>query len=139
MNLYLDLFKFRIKFSFAFYRKRDTWTRGYMNRTKDGFYTFMLDYDCMRPEWIEGELIRLQSIYDLGDIILNKSSEKGFHARSSVKLTAKDFVEIMNNSSCDSAFKNLPRFMSWRNWVLRDEAKGKTPAPEYIKTIKSKE
>lgn len=139
MNLTFDIFKTRFKFSIGIYRVRDTWTRGYMNRTKDGYYTFILDYDMTRLEWIEFELQRLQEIYDLGDINIFQSSEKGFHARSSVKLTAKGFVELMNNSSCDSAFKNLPRFATWRNWVLRDEEKGKTPKPKFIKTLLSQE
>ena len=138
MNLKLNIWKFRLNFSLSCYRRRDTWTKGYMNRTEDGYYCFMLDYDGLREDWLYGEIERLQQVYDLGDIDLLKSSEKGFHVKSSVKLTAKEFVEIMNNSSCDTAFKNLPRFMTWRNWVLRDESKGKTDAPIFIKTIKSK-
>ena len=133
-----DLSRNRIKVSVALYRVRDTWTEGFMNRTKDGFYTFIIDYDGLKEEWLFGEIERLQQVYDLGDIDLFRSSDKGFHVRSSVKLTAREFVEIMNNSSCDSAFKNLPRFSTLRNWVLRDDSKGRTDKPMFIRTIPSK-
>jgi len=138
MNIYFDIFKLRVKASLSFYRKRDTWTKGVMNRTKEGRYVFFLDYDLMKMDYIEGELEHLQLMYDLGDIHVFQSSQKGFHAVSFAKLTAKEYVEILNNSSCDSAFKNLPRFSSYRNWVLRWDTKGKTPRPVYLKTINAK-
>lgn len=136
MNLTFDIFKARFKFSFSVYRKRDTWTKGVLNRTKDGFFVFFLDYDMMKEEYIEGELRHLQMMYSLGNIHLFKSSEKGFHAVSFVKLPAKIYVEILNNSSCDQAFRNLPRFTTYRNWVLRISEKGKTDKPKFIKTLR---
>lgn len=137
MNIQFDIFKIRTRFSLSFYRKRDTWTTGVLNRTQDGKYCFFLDFDMMKEEYIEGELKHLQEIYDLGDIHLFKSSEKGFHAVSFVKLTAKEYIEILNNSSCDQAFRNLPRFTTYRNWVLRVSEKGRTDKPSYLKTFQS--
>ena len=113
------------------------WTRGILNRTDDGKYIFFVDYDYMKLSYIKGELEHLQKIYELGDIHIFKSSEKSFHAVSFAKLTAKLYIEILENSSCDLAFKNTPRFVSYRNWVLRNFRKGGQDRPQYIYTIKS--
>jgi len=92
----------------------------------------------MKEEYIKGELLHLQAIYDLGDVHVFRSSEKGFHAISFAKLTAKEYLEILQNSSCDLAFKNIPRYTSYRNWVLRQFSKGKTKKPKYLYTLKRK-
>ena len=138
MNLYLDIFKFRMKIGFAIYRKRDTWTRGVLNRTEDGLYVPFFDYDMMRQEYVEGELKRFQETFDLGDILLLKSSDKGFHAISLAKVTAREYMEILRSSSVDTAFKNLPLFSSYRNWVLRGFEKGKTERPAFLKVMRAK-
>jgi len=114
------------------------WTRGVFNRTDDGKYIPFFDYDYMKEEYIRGELKLLQEVYDLGDIHLFQSSEKGFHAVSFAKVTAKEYVEMLHNASVDSAFKNTPRYVSYRNWVLRNFPKGKKPRPKYLYTIEAK-
>jgi len=113
------------------------WTLGTLNRTFDGYYILYIDYDYMKEEYILGELERLRLAYDLGDIHLFKSSHKGFHIISFVKLTAVEFMNILKESSCDEAFKNVPKFTSYRNWVLRHFSKGDTPKPKYLYTLES--
>lgn len=137
MKLTFSIGKRTFTFAFLNYRKPDTWTTGTLNRTKDGKYVFYLDYDKMKEEYIKGELEHLQTLYDLGDIHVFQSSEKSFHAISFAKLTAKEYLEILQNSSCDLAFKNIPRYTSYRNWVLRHFKKGNTDAPKYLYTLKS--
>lgn len=138
VTIYLKHKKTTFSLNFYRYRTPDIWTKGTLNRTKDGKYIFYLDYDLMKEEYIKGELIHLQEIYDLGDIHVFQSSEKGFHVISFAKLTAKEYVEILENSSCDYAFKNIPRYTSYRNWVLRHFSKGIVKQPKYLYTLKRK-
>ena len=137
-SITLSIKECKITYSLTYlkYRTPDVWTTGTLNRTKDGKYVFYLDYDMMKEEYIKGELLHLQEIYDLGDIHVFQSSEKSFHAISFAKLTAKEYVEILENSSCDYSFKVIPRYTSYRNWVLRHFNKGKVKKPKYLYTLK---
>jgi len=137
MRLILNLGKWRWLFESSLVKKATHWTTGTLNRTENGEYVFYADYDLMKKEYIHGELKHLQHIYDLGNIHIFESSPKSFHAISFVKLTAKEYIEILMNSSCCQAFLNVPRFSSYRNWVLRHFSKGSKDAPKYLYTIKS--
>src|SRR3990167_11161706 len=77
----------------------DTWTVGTMNRTEDGKYIIYLDYDFLEEKHIVREIAHLQETMNLGNISLFQSSEKRFHVVGLTKLTAKEFVELMQNSS----------------------------------------
>lgn len=121
--------------NFTILNRPKTWTRGVFNGTDDGKFICFLDYDYTKLEYIDGELKLLQEIFDLGDIHMFQSSEKGYHAVSFAKLCALDYMEILQNSSCDQAFKYTPRFVSYRNWVLRNFSKGKQPKPKYLYTL----
>lgn len=111
--------------------------QGTMNRTESGHYVLYVDYDLMEKQWVEDELRHMQANYILGSIHLFRSSKNHYHAICFDKLTAKEFIEILENSSCDIAFQKTPRFVTLRNWVLRCFAKGNTPKPKYLKTLKS--
>jgi|TARA_Y100000310_G_scaffold258198_1_gene266527 hypothetical protein len=124
--------------NFTIINKATEWTRGVFNGTDDGKYIFFLDYDYMKLDYIEGELKHLQTLFDLGDIHLFQSSEKGFHAVSFAKLHARDYMDILEGSMCDQAFAYTPRFVSYRNWVLRNFPKGKKQRPKYLNTIYAK-
>lgn len=118
-------------------KKGKVWVEGTTNRCADGRYVLYIDYDRMEQEWVVEELLHLQNVFDLGDIHLFKSSESknGYHAVSFAKLTAYEFIQVLQNSSCDEAFKNVPRFSSTRNWVLRAWNKGNTEKPKYVGTL----
>lgn len=124
--------------SFLKYRTPDVWTHGTHNRTKDGKYVLYLDYDMVDKKWIKDELTHLQEVYDLGDVHVFQSSKskKGFHAISFAKLTAREYMDILENCSCDFAFKKIPRHTSLRGWVLRHFKKGKISKPTYLYTLK---
>jgi len=113
----------------------DTWTVGTMNRTQDGLYVPYLDYDFMEEQYITEEIAHLQEMFNLGNIHIFQSSPKRFHIIGFTKMAAREFVELMINSSCDEAFKNVPRFYSIRNWVLRCFDKGKKEKPKYLYTL----
>lgn len=122
------------------YRMRtpDVWTTGTLNHIPEtNNYILFMDYDLVSEEFMKGELLHLQRVYPyIGSIDVFKSSEKGYHVRSYSYLNAKEFLEIINNSACDWAFKNIPRFSSYRNWVLRDSSKGETDSPKFLYTLK---
>lgn len=126
-----------IIFKFSIIDKKVFWTRGSSNRTIDNKRIFYIDYDNLNEKYVEEELILLQEQYNIGDIYLFKSSNKGIHAVSFSKFSLKEFIEILNNSSCDYAFKNMPYYLKFsKYWILRQFAKGNTPKPLYIKTLK---
>jgi hypothetical protein len=102
----------------------------------DGKYVLYLDYDKLNLDDVELELAFLQKQYNIGDILLFESSKGNYHAISFDKFSAKEFIEILENSSVDFAFKNFPRFYGFRNWVLRFAPKGTIPKPIYLKTLK---
>lgn len=116
----------------------DTWTSGTMNRCSDNKFCIYLDYDFFEEKALKDEIKHFQEVYGLGDFSVFQSSEKRFHIICFTKLTSREFVELMINSSCDEAFKNIPRFYSIRNWVLRAFSKGEKDKPKYLYTLKNK-
>lgn len=134
----IELMGHTFVFSFYSYRTPDKWTQGSLNRTEDGKYIVYIDYDKMRYEYIEGELKHLQKTYNLSTFFIFQSSEKSYHAICFDKLTAQEYVELLQNSSCDAAFRNIPRFVSYRNWVLRNFEKGNIHAPKLLAMLPSK-
>lgn len=124
-----------IRFSFNFIRRPKEWTTGTMNRTQDGKYVVYADYDLIEEDDLKGELLHFQELMDIGDFHIFQSSPKKFHAISFSKMTAFEYVQFLENSSCDEAFKKVPRFVSYRNWVLRCFAKGDKNKPKYLYTL----
>lgn len=138
MKFHLNIKRYWLLFELALVKRATHWTKGVMNRTEDGHYIPFLDYDMMKVEYLDGEIQHLQEVFDLGDILLLQSSEKSFHAVGFDKLTALEFVTLLKNSSCDEVFRDVPRFSSYRNWVLRNFEKGDTPKPKVIKIYRRK-
>jgi len=124
--------------SFVIINRATEWTRGVFNRTRDGFYSWFLDFDYLKLEYIKGEVEHLQLVKGLGNAHFFKSSNKGVHVVGFEKLTAREYMELLDNSSVDQAFKYTPRMVSYRNWVLRNFSKGNKKRPEYIFTLKGK-
>jgi len=123
--------------SFVVINKATQWTRGVFNRTDDGFYSWFLDFDYLKPEYIRGEVEHLQLVIGLGNAHFFKSSNKGLHVVGFEKLTAKKYMELLDNSSVDQAFKYTPRMVSYRNWVLRNFSKGNKERPKYLFTLEN--
>lgn len=126
-------------FSFSIIDKKIVWTRGSSNRTKDNKRIFYIDYDNLKKSYVKEELVLLQEQYDLGNVYIFESSKKGFHAISFSKFSLKEFVDILENSSCDYAFKNMPHYLKFtKYWVLRNFSKGKKTRPKFKYCIKGK-
>ncbi|MBU0963222.1 MAG: hypothetical protein KKD48_04940 [Nanoarchaeota archaeon] len=135
MNLTLKTKHNLYKIVFERIPKPKVWTTGTGNRTQDGLYCVYLDYDLIEEDYVNGEIPRLQQFKDLGNFHIFSSSEKKYHAMCFSKLTALEFMQILENSSCDEAFKKVPRFVSIRNWILRHFEKGIKPKPKYLYSV----
>lgn len=138
MHLKLQTRKYLYHLSFARIKLATTWTTGTSNRTEDGMYIPYLDYDFAELSGVKDELQHLQSLFSLGNFYILQSSEKRYHAICLTKLKAGEFIELLEASSCDSAFKKVPRYMSIRNWVLRCYSKDAKQEPMLIKILRHK-
>lgn len=125
-----------IIFSFTVINKRTAWTRGSTNKTQDGYFVSYFDYDLMKESYVVEQLKVLQEQFDLGDLLLFKSSEQSFQAVGFAKLTLHEFQEVLMRSSCDFAYINFPKYLPFaKDYVLRQFKKGKTPRPKYLYTL----
>jgi len=126
-------------FSFSIIDKKTVWTRGSSNRTKDNKRIFYIDYDNMKKTYVKEELLLLQEQYELGEVYVFESSKDSFHAVSFSKFSLKEFVDILENSSCCYAFKNMPHYLKFRKyWILRNFSKGNKKRPKLLYVLKSK-
>lgn len=112
-------------------------TQGLYDICEDGRHVIFLDYDKFRLDWLESEIRYLQKKFKIGDFIILESSENSFHAICFDKLHPKQHQKILDQTNCDEAFKNAPRW-DFGSRVLRTFPKGNTGKPKYIKTIHSK-
>lgn len=116
-----------------------TTTAGIANNTKDAKRILFLDYDnVLFEDMLLPELDYLQRKYQLSEFYIFKSSQKpdGFHAICLDKLNVREWQTILQESSCDEAYKN-PRIKDFHRSVLRILPKGKSQAPRFIHKLKS--
>jgi len=121
---------FRLGFSFLFQRLKNKEIVGITNRTKDGLYTVFIDYDGLEINLIIEELDRIQQDFNLSHFYLFRSSKKGIHAVCFDKLPMRKFIEVLNNSSADYNFIQVPLKYGSKQWNLRISEKEQKP--EYI-------
>lgn len=96
---------------------------GYTNRCIDGKYIVFLDYDDMEWDWVADELKRLQDDFELSDFWIFKSSGISYHAVCFDKVTLKEYILILKNSSCDINYQGVPLKYGQKIWTLRLTAK----------------
>jgi len=92
---------------------------GYSNRTKDGFFIVTLDYDSFPIDILVEELRRIQSDFGLSTFYVFKSSESSYHAVCIDKVSLAFYFHILQNSSVDVEYQNIPYKFGKRLWVLR--------------------
>jgi len=133
---------FKINFVFKIFSKRNTeHTIGLRNTTEDHKRLVFLDYDKMLlNEHLLPELKYLQNKHRLSDIYLFASSqvEGNYHAICLDKMTAREWMKIINGTNVDQNYKNVPLHADNKSWVLRFIPKNKSEAPKIIKVLKSK-
>lgn len=133
---------FKLNFVFRFFKTFNTeQTIGIRNNTEDGKRLVFLDYDNMLyKEQLIPELKWLQKTFKLSDLYIFKSSQKAgaYHIISLDKLTAREWVNIVEQTNVDSNYKRVPIYVDNRAWVLRFFPKAKSKKPELIYIMKSK-
>ena len=118
-----------MKFNFNFLNKRyginaysqpikNKLVQGYCNRCEDGFYIITLDYDDMELDCVTSEVKRLQNDFQLGNFYIFHSGH-GYHAVCLDKVTFKELLLIMQNSSIDKDYMEVPLYSGKKLWVLR--------------------
>jgi len=91
--------------------------RGVTNKVGHRYVVF-LDYDYDEKHSIYSEVSSLQAEWGLGNAYLFKTS-KGYHVIFLDLLSYGEFKAILNASSCDDAYKQVPQQNNARAWVLR--------------------
>lgn len=134
MIIKFALFKRHYSFNFRTYKELNFYVAGITNKCKDGKYVLFLDYDDVPEEWVVEELSFLVKEFFLGDTHLFKTNN-GFHAICTTKRSLRNIIEVMRDSSTDSAYKWVPLKRARKVWTLRTTEKdGKKP--EFITTVK---
>lgn len=100
-------------------------------------YVTFLDYDNIKDERLIDELVYLQELFMLGDFHIFATNEFGRHAICVDRLTLKEELDVVYNSTCDHVFKRGVCINEYRTYILRTAPKGNRPAPKYLYTIKS--
>jgi len=128
---------FNLRGSFNLYALGNIRTQGIQNRIKyTPFRVLFIDYDYYKQEWVEEEINFFIKKYKLGDFILLKTSEKGYHVICFDVITTELETEILSLSGCDALFKSSNQW-DFRSKVLRITEKGNTQSPIFIRIIKS--
>lgn len=103
-------------------RKQETY--GYTNRCSDGKYVVFLDYDKRVLAWVREELKSLQQQFNLGTFYIFSDKQGSYHAVCPDKVTYREFLHIMNESSTDMNYRIVPQKYGMRLWTLRIGKKG---------------
>src|SRR3990167_226896 len=101
---------------------------GILNRTDDNYFCPFFDYDGVNVSVVKEEADFLQKNYDIGPLMLRKSSS--FVSKSGVtvgswhlvgfsKLTLPEYEDVLRHSRCDRGFKAGFKLEPERAWVLR--------------------
>lgn len=146
-KLYRDIYGFHVKASLLsinteillFSASNRAKTIGVKNVCQDSRRVIFLDYDDHLLEFLEDEIKYLQERFYLSDFYIFKSGSKhnGFHAICIDKVSFKENMRIVDETSCDSHYKAMSIRGDHHTCVLRILKKGATPAPTLIKKIKS--
>jgi hypothetical protein len=101
-------------------------------------FALFMDYDNVKDERLIEELLYLQELYELGDFHVLATNEFGRHVVCVDRLTLKEALAVVYNSTCDAVFKRGIRINEYRTWILRTHEKGDRQRPKYLYSIKSK-
>ena len=147
----ISFFGYSLELNLSFKRKPTLFTNGITNITQDRMFVLFADYDMTNLEVVEEDAKFLQSNYDLGDLIIARSSKEHFnkdydiysnyHLIGLTKLPFEELKSILRNLRCDFHFKQGWKYQQ-RNWVLRlgykrnlktgDKVKGKPTLESFM-------
>lgn len=117
-----DVLKKNVTLLFRVAAKRENLTQGYGSRCSNGQYVLFLDYDSTPYDWIVEEIRLLQQRYTLGTAY-TFSTKHGYHVVFLEKFFIGEIVDMMNVTTCDKNYKEIPLYYGRRIWVLRHSDK----------------
>ena len=109
----------RFVFKFDWRDVRSNTVAGYTNRCIDGKYIVMLDYDNMELDWVINEVKFLQNEFNLSEFYIFRSNTANFHAVCLDKVNFWEYKDILESSSVDPAYKQIPFKYGKKLWTLR--------------------
>jgi len=118
-------------------KDRTEWVAGIGNRTEDGQYIVFLDYDGVPLDYIEDEIKFLQDNYYLSSAYIFFTGN-GYHVIFLEKMSIGELLRIMDSSTCDKDYREVPLLNNRRIWVLRQTRK-KNNGIKYLKEIRGVE
>ena len=114
-------------------------TLGIRNNTVDGKRVPFFDFDNHLIEHLLPELRYLQQKHRLSDLYVFKSSQKphSYHVIGLDKLDFEVWKRILNETTCDKFYKEMPITNDYKGWVLRINKKLDSVAPKLIMRLTS--
>lgn len=103
-------------------KERKEFHYGIGNRCEDGKYVLFLDYDDTPDEWIREEIKLLQDNTQLGTAYIFQT-KNGCHVLFLEKFYLAEILKLMNMTSIDPRYKNVPLQYGKKLWVLRSSNK----------------
>ena len=127
-----------ISFSILIARKPDKETYGITSRCYGGQHVIFLDYDGLKMEEIEEEIMFLIKEFHLSDFyIFENDRPDSYHAICLDKFNLYEAIDIISRTSADKGFKIAPILFKQKRWVLRVLPKGKRKKPKFYGIIQS--
>jgi len=114
-------------------------TVGITNETPDSYFVPFIDYDDIYYDVVERDIKHIQSVFNLGTLIVLKNNEEKdvngqLHGNYLVigfdKLTFQQHWEMLTHTRCDRNYKAVPRYFKRRAWVLRIACKYYIPSKD---------
>lgn len=97
---------------------------GIGNRCANGQYIVFLDYDNTPYNWLEDEIPYLQKRFGLGNAYVFQT-KRGYHVIFLEKMSLGRVIQVLNTSSCDKNYKDIPLLYGRKMWVLRMTSKSR--------------
>lgn len=127
-----NIFKTHFQFYTKVERKKEQFVFGYGNRCADGRYVLFLDYDKSPLQYIQEEIRLLQSVSPLGTAYVFRTRH-GYHVVFLEKMTLGTIVNLLQMTTCDYNYKEIPLKYGRKVWVLRSSRKkGEGDGIKYI-------
>jgi hypothetical protein len=114
-------------------------TLGIRNETMDGKRVPFFDFDNHLLNHLIPELRHLQEQYDLSDLYIFRSSQKphSYHVIGLDKLDYQLWINILNSTTCDRYYREMPITNDYQGWVMRITPKLGSVAPKLMMVLKS--
>lgn len=128
-KLSFSFLKRRVNFALKIDKDRTEWIGGIGNRCEgDGevLYVPFLDYDDVPYDYVLDEIRFIQHKFFLSDAYVFRSGG-GFHVIFLDKMPLGVMLSILDNTTCDKNYRDVPLLYGRKVWVLRQTNKNGVP------------